>query len=59
MTNIKDNLWIPSEGYKYLSNGVIWTDSIYLGRTGNINDWHDTNEEPSILDDESIIDNQE
>ena len=51
MINVRGNEWIPSQGYKYLSNGEIWTDSIYLGRTGRIEDWHDTNEEPPSDDD--------
>ena len=46
MTNPHDNYWIPSDGYKYLTNGETWTDSIYLGDGADINAWHDTNEEP-------------
>lgn len=46
MINDFDNHWIPSQGYKYLSNGTAWTDSIYLGRRDRIDNWHDTNEEP-------------
>lgn len=46
MINVEGNLWIPSEGYKYISNGKTWTDSIRLGRTDSIDNWHDTNDEP-------------
>lgn len=47
MRNIGGNQWIPSDGYNYISNGRIWTDSIYLGRNDSVENWHDTNEEPS------------
>lgn len=46
MINVKRNLWIPSDGYKYLSDGATWTDSIYLGKGHDISFWHDTNDEP-------------
>ena len=46
MTNLHDNLWMPDEGYKYLTNGEIWTDSIYLGDGASVAAWHDTNDEP-------------
>lgn len=46
MINVHDNYWIPSEGYKYITNGTSWSDGIYLGRLDNIANWHDTNEEP-------------
>ena len=48
MINVEGNLWVPSEGFKYISNGTTWTDSIRLGRTDNISNWHDTNEEPPV-----------
>lgn len=46
MINVSGNKWIPSDGYKYISNGTVWTDSILLGNNDNIDNWHDTNEEP-------------
>ena len=46
MINVSGNKWIPSDGYNYLTDGVTWTDSIYLGRGDSIDRWHDTNEEP-------------
>ena len=46
MINESGNKWIPSPGYKYISNGTVWTGSIYLGSSDSIDNWHDTNEEP-------------
>ena len=46
MINVSGNKWIPSEGYKYITNGEVYTDSIFLGRCDNISNWHDTNDEP-------------
>lgn len=46
MINLQGNLWVPGEGYKYLTNGVVYTDSIYLGTRDSIDNWHDTNDEP-------------
>ena len=46
MINVKDNYWIPSEGFAYITNGSVWTDGIYLGSADSIENWHDTNEEP-------------
>lgn len=52
MINIKDNEWIPSEGYKYISNGNTWSEHIFLGKKDNINNWHDTNDEPPEPEDD-------
>lgn len=46
MINTHGNHWIPSPGYEYLSNGEVWTDGIFLGRTDSIAHWHDTNDAP-------------
>lgn len=46
MINVQGNRWIPSNGFKYITNGKVWSDSILLGRTDNIEHWHDTNDEP-------------
>ena len=46
MINVGGNLWVPAEGYRYITNGTTWTDSIRLGRTDSISNWHDTNDEP-------------
>lgn len=48
MINPHDNFWIPGEGYKYLSNGTVWSEGIYLGKADSINNWHDTNDEPPL-----------
>lgn len=52
MINVQGNLWIPGESYKYLTNGVVYTDSIYLGARDSIDNWRDTNDEPSEPDPE-------
>ncbi len=52
MINVEKNIWIPSEGYKYISNGVIFARRIYLGRNDSIDNWHDTNDEPPAPEDE-------
>ena len=46
MINVSGNKWVPSPGYVYISNGKVWTDSIFLGASDDIANWHDTNEEP-------------
>ena len=46
MINVSGNHWIPSAGYKYISNGTAWSEEIFLGLTDNISNWYDTNEEP-------------
>lgn len=50
MINLHDNYWVPSEGYKYITNDIIYSNGIYLGTRDNINNWHDTNNEPLILE---------
>ena len=55
MINVQGNLWIPSGGYKYLSNGTVYTDSIYLGSRDSIDNWHDTNDEPQEPDPEPTL----
>lgn len=46
MRNPHDNYWIPGEGYAYITNGTVWSEGLYLGRSDSISNWHDTNEEP-------------
>lgn len=31
MINTHDNVWVPSDGYKYISNGSCYSDMIRLG----------------------------
>lgn len=57
MINVHDNYWIPSEGYKYITNGEIFSNGIYLGINDSPDNWRDTNEEPeSEGDAEEILD---
>lgn len=55
MINVHDNYWVPGDGYKYITNGDVYTDSIYLGSRDSIDNWHDTNDEP---EDESIVEDK-
>lgn len=52
MINIKNNNWQPSPGFKYLTNGSVWSESIYLGKYDSIDNWHDTNDEPLAPEEE-------
>ncbi len=52
MINIKNNNWQPSPGFKYLTNGSVWSESIYLGKHDSIDNWHDTNDEPPAPEEE-------
>ena len=52
MRNDYKNHWIPSPGYQYLSNGEVWTDGIFLGASDRIENWHDTNDEPPVEDED-------
>lgn len=52
MINIHDNIWIPGEGYKYISNGNVWATEITLGRSDSIENWYDTNDDPPAPEDE-------
>lgn len=55
MINTRNNEWIPSEGFKYLTNGTVWTESLIIGRSDNIENWHDTNEEPPVPEEPSVV----
>ena len=54
MINIEKNHWVPSEGYKYITNGETYTNEIFLGRMDSIDNWHDTNDEPPVEEIEEI-----
>ena len=58
MRNVQGNLWVPDEGYKYITNGEVYTDSIYLGARDSSDNWHDTNEEPPEPEDEPTIEDK-
>lgn len=61
MINVHDNYWIPGEGFKYLSNGVIFSEGIFLGTNDGISNWHDTNDEPPtpVEDDDATTEDYE
>ena len=46
MINVENNYWIPSEGYKYITNGEVYSEGVYLGINDKSENWHDTNDEP-------------
>ncbi|MBR5342608.1 MAG: hypothetical protein IK149_01780 [Oscillospiraceae bacterium] len=52
MINLHDNYWIPGEGFKYITNGEVFSDGIYLGKNDSIDNWHDTNDEPPAPEEE-------
>lgn len=56
MINLKDNEWIPSAGFKYITNGIVYTDMIYLGSDDSIDKWNDTNNEPPEPDEQQATD---
>ena len=58
MRNIQGNLWVPSDGYKYITNGEVYTDSIYLGKNDSIDNWRDTNDEPPEPEDEPTVEDK-
>lgn len=53
MRNVEKNIWEPSEGFKYISNGDIYAAQIHLNKNDNISNWHDTNDEPPAPSDEA------
>ena len=58
LINDYDNHWIPAPGYQYVSDGVVWTDSIYLGTMDSIERWHGTNDEPPEPEDEPTVEDK-
>ncbi len=46
MINVEGNKYIPSEEFKYLTNGIVTASMIYLGKADSVDNWHDTNEDP-------------
>lgn len=49
--------WVPSDGYKYITDGKMWASMVKLPDDSLIARWHDTNDEP--LEDESNVSNEE
>ena len=52
LINDHDNHWIPAPGYAWVSDGTVWTDSIFLGKTDTIERWYGTNEEPPVMEED-------
>lgn len=50
--NIERNKLTPDEGFKYISNGEVWSELVFLGRTDSVDNWHDTNDEPPEPEDD-------
>lgn len=36
----------PEDGFKYITNDEVWSTMVFLGKNDNVDNWHDTNEEP-------------
>ncbi len=56
MINPHDNYWIPGEGFKYITDGTVYSTGIILGAADSIGRWRDTNDEapsPPEPDDEA------
>lgn len=46
------NIVRPSEGFKYVTDGTVYSDCVYLGKNANAGDWQDTNDEPPVPDED-------
>ena len=44
----------PDEGFKYISNGEVWSELVFLGRTDSIGNWHDTNDGPPVPENDEL-----
>lgn len=49
---IEGNKLTPNEGYKYITDGEAWSDLVFLGKHDSVDNWHDTNDEPPIPEDD-------
>lgn len=58
MINPHDNYWIPDDGFKYVTNGKVYSDGIYLGKNDSVENWHDTNDEPPDPEEEPTIEDK-
>lgn len=36
----------PEDGYKYITNGEVWSTQVTLAEGASVDAWHDTNDEP-------------
>lgn len=39
----------PDNNYKYVTNGKIYSTLVYLGKSDEISNWHNTNKEPPVI----------
>lgn len=44
------NKLTPDEGYKYITNGEVYSELVFLGKNDSVDNWHDTNDEPPALE---------
>ena len=44
MQEITKNVFVPSEGFLYLTNGVVVAERIMLGKNDSKENWNETNE---------------
>lgn len=58
MINPHDNYWIPSDGYKYITNGSAYSEGVYLGKNDRPENWHDTNDEPPEPEEEPSVEDK-
>jgi hypothetical protein len=49
----------PDLGYKYITNNEVWSNLVILGYKDKIENWHDTNEEPPIEENDIPIEEKE
>ena len=38
----------PDVGYRWISNGTIWAEIVYIANEESAKNWYDTNEEPPM-----------
>lgn len=50
---IDGNILTPSEDYKCISNGEVWSDLVFLGKHDSAENWYDTNDEPPAPEDDA------
>lgn len=58
MINVKGNEYVPSEGYKYITNGAVFSTHLFCGKNDNIENWHDTNDEPPDPEEEPTVEDK-
>lgn len=56
---IVGNRLTPSDGFKYITNGSIYSTLVYLGKFDSADNWHDTNDEPPVELEEATTEDYE